>query len=124
MKLSLISFQNFNKERSCPFSEIYEQSFSDESNEKYVQAVKAMLTLIRHLENEIEAPEHWICFSHGDLMFYNKDIEIFNSSFSDARKLQVGICEREPDAYQIGNRTTSNVKIAGEWVRCALEAEI
>ncbi len=122
MKLSVISFQNPSKGKHPRFSDIYEQAFSNESNEKFRQVVQAMLALLRHLENEVDAPEHWVCFSHGDLMFYSKDIENFNRDFNDARRLQVGMAEEEPGVYQVGNRTTNDVRIAGEWIRQILQS--
>ncbi len=116
MKLSLISFQGGAK-RSGRFSEIYERDFSGGGDETYVRDVNAMLALIRYLEDEVDAPDHWICTSHVHLGFFKKDIKNYNEVSNDLRALFVTISEKGPGVYHIGDRVTKDAQIAGEWIR-------
>ncbi len=76
-----------------------------------------MLALIRYLENEIDAPEHWVCTSHLSLTFHNEDFESYRKGVIETRVLNVGMLEGKQGVYEINKLTTSDIEIAGEWIR-------
>lgn len=122
MKLLQVGFKSDEDKENLLFSEIYERAFSDSG---FLKQVEMMLDLIRYLENEVEAPTHWVCTSHLDLVFYDKDFEVYGKGCYEALMLYAGIAEGKPDSYQIqqnGIRTTNDVRIAGEWIRQVLQS--
>ena len=73
MQLRAISYQLGKGREEETFSSVYETFFAGQGNESFQKAVFNMTTLLRYLEENIDAPPHWICNSHNRCVFYSND---------------------------------------------------
>jgi hypothetical protein len=74
MQLRAISYQLGAGRQSERFSDVYESALAGEGSEWVQKALVDITRLLRFIEDNIDAPPHWVCTSHLNCIFYREDM--------------------------------------------------
>ncbi len=84
MQLRGISFQGATEKN---FSEIYESAFVGHGAGHYQKAVLNMVRMLQFLEGNVDGPPHWVCTSHENCVFYDRDFLRFGDDEQDESRV-------------------------------------
>lgn len=103
MQLRQVAFQakNFNAPEGEPFSEFYKKEFLIGKDDDFTPYALALFALLKHLENNVDAPAQWICMSVGNLVLQNVDQCVYGEKMPANGQKTLWIAFHRDKGYKI-----------------------